>query len=155
MAGMRPRPVEGATPEASGVLGHCHRVLIVDDDSAIREAMQAALQVEGLTAVVAADGVQALEQLRAGIEPCLILLDLGMPGMNGWAFRDAQLQDPALARLPVAVFSATRQRRDEVARLKAADCLWKPVEIEQVVDAVQRTCQRRGPAADPPAPCQP
>ena len=121
------------------MLGHCHRVLIVDDDPAVREAMRTALQVEGLAALVAADGHEALTQLRGGIEPCLILLDLRMPRMNGWAFRDAQLQDPALARLPIAVFSSGGGI-DEVERLAAADCLWKPVEVERVLDAVQRAC---------------
>jgi two-component system response regulator MprA len=132
------------------VLGHCHRVLIVDDDPAVREAMRTALQVEGLAALVAADGGEALTQLRGGIEPCLILLDLRMPGMNGWAFRDAQLQDPGLARVPVAVFSSGGVI-DEVERLAAADCLSKPVEVERVLDAVHRACQLRGDTAAPPS----
>jgi CheY-like chemotaxis protein len=126
-------------------------VLIVDDDPVVRDALREALQVEGLTAVVAADGSEALGHLRRGIEPCLILLDLRMPGMNGWAFRDAQLQDPALACLPIALFSASRRGSDEVVRLGATDCLWKPVEIERVVDAVERACQRKGAAS----PCTP
>lgn len=130
------------------MLGHSHRVLIVDDDPAIREAMRTALQVEGLAALVAADGDEALAQLRGGIEPCLILLDLRMPRMNGWAFRDAQLQDPGLARVPVAVFSASGQGHEEVERLAATDCLCKPVEVERVVDAVLRACHR---CAEPPA----
>ena len=131
------------------MLGHNHRVLIVDDDPAVREAMRTALEVEGLMALVAADGDEALTQLRGGIEPCLILLDLRMPRMNGWAFRDAQLQDPGLARVPVAVFSGGGT--EEIEQLAAADCLWKPVEVERVVDAVQRACQLRGePLHHPP-----
>jgi two-component system response regulator MprA len=124
------------------VLGHSHRVLIVDDDPSVREAMRMALQVEGLTALVAADGDEALTQLRGGIEPCLILLDLRMPRMNGWAFRDAQLHDPGLARVPVAVFSGGGT--EEIECLAAADCLWKPVEVERVIDAVHRACPRCG-----------
>jgi len=81
-------------------------VLIVEDDADVRESLVAILESEGYRVLEAENGAVALDQLRRDVPVCLILLDLFMPTMNGWTFRDEQLRDPQLAPIPVIVISA-------------------------------------------------
>jgi CheY-like chemotaxis protein len=82
-------------------------VMIVDDDPDIRETLRGILEEEGLQAIEAAHGQEALDLLRgASSLPHMILLDLGMPVMNGMVFREQQLADPRLAEIPVVIISA-------------------------------------------------
>src|SRR5262245_59771290 len=99
------------------VAAHRHTILVVDDDRGVREAMEALLLAEGLEAVGAEDGQDALDRLRAGLRPCIILLDLMMPKIDGFAFRHAQRADPALADIPVIAFSAYDRLLTQVAQL--------------------------------------
>ena len=71
-------------------------VLIVEDDSDIREFMELLLADAGYDTMSAENGSRALERMRAR-RPCLVLLDLAMPVMDGWEFRERQLADPELA----------------------------------------------------------
>jgi CheY-like chemotaxis protein len=85
-------------------------VLIVEDDPDVREMLSALLSMEGFYAVAAEDGLEALHLLRtvrhrAPDTPCLVLLDLKMPRLSGHEFRRAQLGDPVVADVPVAVMS--------------------------------------------------
>src|ERR1044071_1184503 len=79
----------------------CTMILVVEDDSAIREVLTDVLESEGYQVLNAANGREAIQLLRSSTLPCLILLDLMMPVMNGWQFRDEQRQDPLLAPVPV------------------------------------------------------
>jgi len=83
-------------------------VLVVDDDMDIRECVCEALQEEGYDVVQAANGAEALNCLHAAASeaPSLIILDLMMPVMDGWEFRDQQLLDATLAEIPVIVMPA-------------------------------------------------
>jgi len=81
------------------------RVLVVDDDLDILELLSLVLTECGCLVRTAIDGRAALEVLNQGFEPRLIILDLMMPGMNGWAFREAQLGNPKIASIPVAIFT--------------------------------------------------
>ena len=81
---------------------------VVDDDPDMREALRLVLELRGYSVEEAADGQRALELLRSNPGCCLILLDLMMPGMNGWQFRKAQQEAPELAAIPVVVLSAMR-----------------------------------------------
>jgi CheY-like chemotaxis protein len=82
-------------------------VLIVDDDFDVREALADLLVDEGLSVVTAADGAEAIKLLRTlHVPPSIILLDLMMPVMNGYAFLEEQRRDPALSSIPVAVITA-------------------------------------------------
>jgi CheY-like chemotaxis protein len=90
-----------------------HPLLLVDDDADTRDAIECLLQTEGLDVVTAANGRDALAQLQAGLEPCLIVLDLHMPVMDGVTFRRRQLTQPGWARVPVLLYS----HRDDVHRL--------------------------------------
>lgn len=106
-------------------------VMIVDDDDAIRDALQDVLRDEGYQVIEAADGQQALGQLRGGLRPNAILLDLWMPVMDGWQFRDAVMDDPELRNIPMIVLTAARhQRADE---LGVAEVLTKPVTLERLL----------------------
>src|SRR5438132_1226478 len=82
------------------------RVLVVDDDPELRRAAVLILQREGYEALAATDGQQALDAMRAGPLPDLVLLDLMMPVLDGWRFRSEQLGDPALAAVRVVAMTA-------------------------------------------------
>jgi CheY-like chemotaxis protein len=81
-------------------------VLVVEDEAPARAGMEQLLRASGYDAVGAANGQAALDLLRSGIRARVIILDLMMPVMDGWAFRREQLRDPQLAHIPVIVLSA-------------------------------------------------
>jgi CheY-like chemotaxis protein len=114
-------------------------VLIVDDDLDIREALLDVLTDHGYTADAVANGREALEYLQRGARPCLILLDLMMPVMNGSQFRAVQLQDPELREVPVLLISAGN---DVEQRSQALDTesLRKPLDIDRLLAVVARHC---------------
>jgi CheY-like chemotaxis protein len=113
--------------------------LIVDDDKHIREALREYLNGDGFEVVCAADGQEALEVLQQGTRPDVIVLDLLMPVMDGWDFRAAQLRDPALAKVPVVIISASGfSAATVVSQLKAADYLAKPLNPGMLVDVLRR-----------------
>jgi CheY-like chemotaxis protein len=115
-------------------------VLVVDDDNDVRDALTAILEDEGYQVTSVANGLDALNYLRAALPPCLILLDLMMPVMDGWLFRTTQMRDPALASIPVVVLSAFSNVPRLVANLNVADYIQKPVELETLLTTVERYC---------------
>jgi CheY-like chemotaxis protein len=115
-----------------------HRVLIVDDDHDIRATLHEILSDEGYDVASAANGSDALRLLRSGIAPCVILLDLMMPIMDGWQFRAQQLGDPTLAAVPVVVLSADANVEKKSARLSASGCIRKPIDLDALLDVVAR-----------------
>jgi CheY-like chemotaxis protein len=119
-----------ATPEP------VHPVLIVDDDADVRDAMEYLLRSEGYSTATAADGDEALTKLRAGLEPCLILLDLMMPWKDGFQFRREQLRDPRLSTIPVVVLSGRHQPEIDAPLLNAAAYLQKPVDPETLLPLI-------------------
>lgn len=94
----------GRTPRPQKAMAS---ILIVEDDADIRESLGEALELDGYLVTRAENGREALRMLRAGLTPAVILLDLVMPVMSGWQFRQVQLADPALAGIPVVVVSAS------------------------------------------------
>ncbi len=119
-------------------------VVVVDDDSAIREALADLLGDEGYSVVTAADGQKALDALRTPppARPCLILLDLMMPVMSGAQFYREQQGDPELKSIPVCVLSADGNVREKAASF-GGEYLAKPVRIEDVLTVVERHCKTR------------
>jgi CheY-like chemotaxis protein len=81
-------------------------VFIIDDDHGIRQSVSDLLDDEGYPSAGFADGMEALAALRAGLKPSVILLDIAMPRMDGWDFRNAQRADPMLKDVPVAIVTA-------------------------------------------------
>lgn len=117
-----------------------HRILVVDDDADIRESLIDIIQDRGYEAIGAVHGRDALDRLHADAQrPCVILLDLMMPVMDGWQFREAQRADPELAGIPVVVISAYRHR-PSVTELDAAEYLNKPVQVDSLLDVIRRHC---------------
>ena len=116
------------------------KVLIVDDDFSLREALCVALEGEGIPVMAGANGREALDYLCASELPCLVLLDLMMPIMNGWEFRAEQRQDPRLADIPVVVLSAFSRSGDEELR-GIEHYLRKPVDLGDLLSAVRRYCR--------------
>jgi CheY-like chemotaxis protein len=116
-------------------------ILIIEDDEAIRETLASVLEDEGYQVQCAAHGRAALQQLRSGAPlPCLILLDLMMPIMNGWEFRAEQLHDPALAHIPVIVLSADREVGARASEVSVQGYLSKPMDLTVLLDTVSQYC---------------
>jgi CheY-like chemotaxis protein len=109
-------------------------ILLVEDDSDLADVIVEVLRMEGYRVAYASDGKAALELLREQELPDLILLDLMMPNMNGWEFREAQLRDMRIAKIPVVVLSATGERSRPI---DAALVLRKPVTLETLLRAAQ------------------
>ena len=120
-------------------------VLIVEDDPDVREMLSTLLSTEGFHPVAAEDGLEALHLLRAVRHrapeiPCLVLLDLKMPRLGGHEFRRAQLGDPTVASVPVAVMSGAVDLEQRAQDLGAVATVAKPIDIDRLMDVVRRYC---------------
>jgi CheY-like chemotaxis protein len=113
-------------------------VLVVDDDEDIRESLREVLEAEKYAVRTAADGKDALAVLAAATpRPSLILLDLMMPGMNGWELLKVLKADAGFAEIPVVVLSASHSRVES-----ATSVLRKPIALETLLTVVQTHCER-------------
>ncbi len=119
---------------------HGRAVLVVDDDEDIRSVLGDVLELAGYRAIMANDGEDALQQMRNKPGLCLVLLDMMMPGVDGWEFRRRQLQDPALAKVPVVVLSGAGKTGEIAHEIGAADFLSKPVMRDHLLEVVGRYC---------------
>ncbi len=116
------------------------RVLLIEDDFLLRELVTMVLAGEGYMVASASNGEDAFQRLRHYEKPNLILLDLMMPGMDGWHFREEQKKDPQLASIPVVVISALGDIEEKASSLGAAACLQKPVDAAKLLATVRRCC---------------
>ncbi|MGZ3789516.1 MAG: response regulator [Bacteriovorax sp.] len=113
-------------------------ILLVEDDLDINEAVEAILKEEGFNIKCVFNGKEALEFLSsADKNPSLILLDIMMPYMNGYEFREAQLKNPKIASIPTVILSAAG-KHENIENLKFHECLKKPLDLDTLVDAVKR-----------------
>ena len=120
-------------------------VLIVEDDPEVREMLRELLATAGFHAVAAQDGLEALHLLRtvrhrAPNVPCLVLLDLKMPRLGGNEFRRAQLGDPTVANVPVAVMSGATDLEQRAEAMGAVATLAKPLDVDVLMEVVKRYC---------------
>lgn len=120
-------------------------VLIVEDDPEVRDMLRQLLSAAGFYAVAAQDGLEALHLLRTVRHrepdaPCLVLLDLMMPRLGGNEFRRAQLGDPTVAHIPIAVISGATDLEQRAEAMGAVATLAKPLDIDVVMDVVKRYC---------------
>jgi two-component system chemotaxis response regulator CheY len=113
-----------------------HTVLIVEDEEDLREMMREALEDDGYTVVATCEGEEALAALRSIEHLCLVLLDLLMPGMNGWDFFKAFKAHPGFERVPVVVHSSS----PDSAPLGATRVLQKPLKLQHLLDVVHEYC---------------
>jgi CheY-like chemotaxis protein len=118
-----------------------HLVLLVEDNADANAALELFLRAHGFEVVVARNGQEALDRLRAGPRPSVILLDIMMPGKDGHAFRTEQCAAPALGSLPVIVFSGAYDLGDIAEQLGVRDYLTKPVDLQRLLDRVRRYCR--------------
>ncbi len=123
-------------------LDSVHTVLIVEDEEDLRELMRDALQMRGYTVVTAEEGTEALRKIDAIGRPCVILLDLLMPGMNGWDFFEKVRERPELDSVPVIVHSSASSR----APAGVTRVLQKPLAFERLVSVVAEYCGNAGVA---------
>jgi len=115
-------------------------ILVVDDDEDVRSSVADALMDLGYRTETAGDGRQALAFLRAAsFRPNLILLDMMMPEMDGWMFMTEIRKLPELASIPVVIFSAYGNPREVAGQLGAAGYLRKPLRLEELARAVERS----------------
>jgi CheY-like chemotaxis protein len=114
------------------------KILIVEDDEQARDTLAAVLEEAGYTVDCAANGQEALNHLAQAPAPCLVLLDLLMPVMNGWEFVRIARDNPALAPIPIIVLSAIY---NSGAPLGIAAFLTKPLLIPELLEAVARHCR--------------
>jgi CheY-like chemotaxis protein len=138
----RPRrgaPARGPAGGESAALAR-HRVLVVEDDRDLSEALGVALERAGYDVAFASNGKTALDLLRQGVAPAAILLDLAMPVMSGWVFRSHQTADPALTTIPVIVLSADPRAAGLADSPGIGDVLTKPVDVEVLLRALERAC---------------
>jgi two-component system, chemotaxis family, chemotaxis protein CheY len=113
-------------------------ILLVEDDFDVREALAETLRDEGYAVECAGDGVQALDYLRGGGRPGLILLDLMMPRMSGSEFRMVQKVDPQLRDLPVVLISADGRMEEKARVLETNGALKKPIDVDELLSTVHR-----------------
>src|SRR5687768_5316837 len=105
-------------------------IMIVDDDANIRDLLALIVEDDGYATQVARDGSEAMDRLKTGSPPALILLDLMMPRLDGAGFLKALKSDPRLAAIPVVVLSGDDVNRDRLRQLGANGLLVKPLEID-------------------------
>ena len=120
-------------------------VLIVEDDPDIREMLTQLLATHGFYAIGAGDGLEALHLLRtvrhrSPDAPCLVLLDLKMPRLGGNEFRRAQLGDPTVANVPVAVMSGAADLEQRAEAMGAVASIAKPLDVDSLIEVVKRYC---------------
>jgi CheY-like chemotaxis protein len=121
---------------------HRAELLIVEDDEDTREALAVFLRHEGYEVATACGGAEALRQLRQGLAPGLIILDLNMPDKNGQQFRTEQVLDPRIEAIPVVTYTGDPDFYAASIRLGAVACLRKPIEPDQLLEIVKQHCPK-------------
>lgn len=118
-----------------------HEVLVVDDNDDVRDAFITLLTTHGYGAVGANSGVTALRQLRDGFRPCVVLLDLRMPEMDGWTVWAKMHAEPGLASIPVVMLSGDPEQSRRAQALGMRNFMRKPIDAETLVATVARYCE--------------
>ena len=137
-------PCQKTITQSLGEMTKSHLVLVVDDDPSVRDLLTDALTEAGHRVDAAADGAQALNRLRDGFSPCVVLTDVRMPGMDGFELTREAGRDPQLAAIPIVmmtgdrVLSFTSPARD------------KPFSVPELDSVVQRACRLHREARSAP-----
>lgn len=108
-------------------------VFVVEDETDLREIIQDVLAGEGFQVTCAVDGVQALERLKGGLRPALVLLDFYMPRLDGWAFLERMRNELGLGEVPVVAISGS-----DVSHPSVTAVLRKPFDITELLEIAQR-----------------
>jgi len=113
-----------------------HTVLLVEDEEDLRDMMREALEMNGYSVLAVEEGQQALDALGGIEHVCLVLLDLVMPGMNGWDFFEKLREKPEYASVPVIVHSSAPDR----APAGVTSVLRKPITLTNLLTIVRHYC---------------
>ncbi|HEV2235430.1 MAG TPA: response regulator [Ktedonobacterales bacterium] len=143
------KEAQSQSPATSGLAGHADSqtattshggqpVLIVEDDSAIRESLAQMLREEGYAVTMARDGIEALRLLAEARERYVIFLDVLMPRMDGVEFCERLLADPALRHDHAIILMSAWFHHSAAIPAVAAAHLYKPFDIETVLELAQR-----------------
>jgi CheY-like chemotaxis protein len=111
-------------------------ILVVEDDTSIRELLVELLESEGYLVASAVNGLEGLKYLQADKKPDLILIDLMMPVMDGYSFRTEQLKHPLWSKIPTVVMSAEANAKEKMKNFKITAFLSKPVELDTILKTV-------------------
>jgi CheY-like chemotaxis protein len=118
--------------------------MIVDDHPDIREALAVVMELRGLDAIMAGSGSEALAKLaEPDHRPCVVLLDINMPDLDGWEVRERMREDPALAAVPVVLLTGNYVDVERARRLGISGYLRKPIDVHQIVGAIEQHCEFR------------
>jgi CheY-like chemotaxis protein len=113
-------------------------ILVVEDEQPIRQMIQDVLELHGYNVFTAANGAEGLQRLSQIVpEPCLVLLDLMMPGTNGWQFLDVQRNDPKFADIPVVICSAYKESAKSI---HPNGIIEKPIHLTELLGTVRKFC---------------
>lgn len=112
-------------------------ILIIEDEKSIQDILKLALEMEGFKVYTADNGKQAMGILPQMKRPCLILLDLMMPVMNGWEFAEEISKDSNLSTIPIVLITAYGDRAKQVA---AKGILKKPIDLDSLLKIVNQWC---------------
>jgi two-component system response regulator AtoC len=124
--------------------GHRHSVLVADDSAAVRWSLSTALSFVGCDVATAASAEEALALLHAGLDPCVVLLDLLMLHGRAEEFRSARRAEPRLAEIPVVVLTCADEVASVRERLGARAWVVKPPDLEELHGLIVRLCGRTG-----------
>jgi CheY-like chemotaxis protein len=142
----RHTPLMAAPGRLAPIRCHAHpkgvpckgRILLVDDDAGIREALRASFEAHGCTVVEAADGVEAMQCLNGPSHVCLVLSDLNMPRLDGESLLRRIRRDRRRCDLPVVSMSADLDRRAPPAVQRHLE---KPFHFPALLPSIERYCQ--------------
>jgi CheY-like chemotaxis protein len=115
-------------------------ILIVEDDHDVAQSVAEVLEASGYGTGIAANGLEALDYLQTHTQTDLILLDMMMPVMDGWQFREEQRKLPAFDSIPVVIVTADGNARGKAEAIQAAGLVSKPVTIDGLLNEVERIC---------------
>lgn len=118
-------------------------MLVVDDYADTRDSLVSMLETHGWIAHGAGSGAEALALFASGLRPCVVVLDVRMPGMSGWELRKRMKRDPDLADIPVVILAADPDAgANDARRADIREFLRKPVDGLDIIAVIERHCQR-------------
>lgn len=118
----------------------CRTIMVIEDDESIRQTIALALEIKGYEVISVSDGREAIDQLSDKARPCLILLDLMMPVLDGWEFLDELKKLPQeIAQIPTIVISAFNDKSGKMS--ESGEFISKPIDLEQLFNVAQKHCR--------------
>ena len=119
------------------------RIMVVDDDEAIRDSLREAFEDAGYEIVTASNGQEALDLLSQGSFPDVVIMELVMPVLDGYRLYHAMQADPGFARIPVIVSTSSPSRAPN-----GAVVVPKPVKLEHLFETVEALRREKGTLTD-------